>query len=181
MKKDILLHVNIPEDVEISLAREGREIKAKHKDKEIVEVFILGKLKLELDGKKLLIKALKGTKREKKLAGTIRGKISNMIKGVIEGFTYKLQIASSHFPMRVEVDKTKGIITVKNYLGERIPRKAKILPDVEIKIENDIITVFSKRKEAAGQTAANIEKTTKAGSRDKRIFQDGIYLTEKPK
>ena len=178
MKKDISLQLEIPEDVEISL---NGGIKVKKGDKELSEKFNLGKLKLRQEDKKLFIKTKKGTKREKKLAGTIKGKIQNMITGVTKGFTYKLQIASSHFPMKVEVDKDKRVVLVKNFLGERIPRKAKILPNVEVTIEGDVIMVFSINKEAAGQTMANIEATTKAGARDKRIFQDGIYLIEKPK
>ena len=60
MKKDILLQIKIPEDVELSLEKD-RIVTVKHKEKEITESFMLGKLKLELDGKKLLIKDAKGT------------------------------------------------------------------------------------------------------------------------
>jgi large subunit ribosomal protein L6 len=35
--------------------------------------------------------------------------------------------------------------------------------------------------EAVGQTAANIERATKVWGYDPRVFQDGIYITEKAK
>jgi len=34
--------------------------------------------------------------------------------------------------------------------------------------------------EDAGQTAANIERATKIKGFDPRVFQDGIYIIEKP-
>lgn len=178
MKKDISLKIKIPEGIEISL---DGEVAVKSNGKELSEKFNLGKLELRKEGSILFIEANKGTKREKKMAGTVAGKIRNMIKGVGEGFTYKLQVAGSHFPMRIEIDNSKRIFSVKNFLGERIPRKAKILPDVDVKLEGEIIIVHSAKKEAAGQTASNIEATTKVKKKDRRIFQDGIYLTEKPK
>lgn len=48
-----------------------------------------------------------------------------------------------------------------------------------MKIEKDVIKIESFNKEAAGQTAANIEKTTMVRAKDRRVFQDGIFITEK--
>jgi large subunit ribosomal protein L6 len=65
-------------------------------------------------------------------------------------------------------------------LGEKIPRYANIISGVEINVKGQEITITSHDIEAAGQTAANIEKATKVRNRDRRIFQDGIYIVEKP-
>src|SRR3989344_13039 len=48
------------------------------------------------------------------------------------------------------------------------------------KIDKDTITVDAANVETAGQTAANIEIATKIKGRDRRTFQDGIYIIEKP-
>ena len=50
---------------------------------------------------------------------------------------------------------------------------------VDIKIDKAEISVSSVDKELAGQAAANFEILTKIRGRDKRIFQDGIYIINK--
>ena len=100
-----------------------------------------------------------------------------MINGVLNQYTYTLKICSGHFPMNVSVVNDKVII--KNFFAEKIPREAKILPKVEVKINGDIITVKSADRELAGQTASNIEQACRITNRDRRIFMDGIYITSK--
>ena len=100
-----------------------------------------------------------------------------MLKGVNEKFEYKLKIAYSHFPMTVDIQGNEA--TIKNFIGEKIPRKSKILEGTEVSIDNGIITVTSQNKELAGQTAANFEKATKIRMKDRRVFQDGIFILSK--
>jgi large subunit ribosomal protein L6 len=81
--------------------------------------------------------------------------------------------------LKVQGDK----MTVTNLFGEKVPRIAK-LPwspaEVEVKVMNktDVI-VKGIDKEKVGQTAANIERSCKIRNRDRRVFQDGIYITSK--
>ncbi len=110
---------------------------------------------------------------------TAKAHINNMIKGAAEGFEYKLKICSGHFPMTVKKEGNEIIIT--NFLGEKIPRKSKIIDGVDVEIKGEEITVKSVNIESAGQTAANLEKATFIKKRDRRIFQDGCYITFKPK
>ena len=79
--------------------------------------------------------------------------------------------------MNVALDKNE--IIVKNFLGEKIPRRALVLPNVKVKVEKDIITVESHDKEKAGQTASNIESSTRITDKDRRVFMDGIWMIEK--
>ena len=44
--------------------------------------------------------------------------------------------------------------------------------------KNDVI-VKGIDKEKVGQTAANIERSCRIKNRDRRVFQDGIYITSK--
>ena len=108
---------------------------------------------------------------------TFESHLKNMIRGVSERFVYKLRVCSSHFPMTVTKENNK--ITVKNFLGEKIPRTAKIIEDAEVEIKGFDIVVTSINKEKAGQTAANIERSTRLTNKDRRKFQDGIFIIEK--
>ncbi len=171
--KPLKEEIEIPEG--ISLAIEGNELSVRKEDKEIKKK--LPGVILETKDNKLILQTKKSTKKEKKQINTITAHINNMLKGLEEDFSYKLQICSVHFPMTIS--EKEGFIAVKNFLGETKERKTKIIPGAKVKIENDIITVTSHNKEAAGQTAANIEKLTRIKDKDRRIFQDGIFMIEK--
>lgn len=118
------------------------------------------------------------TKREKKIINSFIEHIKNMFKGMNEKFAYKLEACNVHFPMTLKIEGNK--LAINNFLGEKTPRYAEILPNVDVDIKGQVITLASHDKEAAGQTAANFEKATKVRNRDRRIFQDGIYITQKP-
>lgn len=175
MKKELFQEVEIPECVEVSV--NDNVVSVKGPEGESVREFKIGKLDLEKKDNKIIIGNPKATKTDKRLMNTLAAHIKNMIKGVQEKFEYKLKICFSHFPITVDVsDKTA---TIKNFLGEKIPRKCKIVPGVDVKVDGQIITVTSNNKELAGQVAANFEMATKVGNRDRRVFQDGIFITSK--
>lgn len=113
------------------------------------------------------------------LVGTFAGHLENMVRGASEGFEAKLKIVSSHFPMKAKVEDDE--VVIDNFLGEKAPRTARILGDVDVQISGEEVTVTGADKEHVGQTAVNIERATGIQGYDPRIFQDGIYITEKPR
>ena len=108
---------------------------------------------------------------------TIVAHLNNLIKGVQEKYEYTMKMCFNHFPMTVDLSPKEAVI--KNFLGEKIARRAKIVDGVNVKINKDIVVITSVDKEAAGQTAANFETATKIRNRDRRVFQDGIFITNK--
>ena len=193
MNKDLERVVEIPEGVEVVVS--GNEVCVKKGENELKRKFDVGKIQCRLQdegGKKQVILSAKGaSKREAKMMGTIWAHLKNMIKGVGEDFVYELEVCNVHFPMNVAVQDAQqlavgskklavGKVVIKSFLGERTERVAKVLAGVKIDISGNKISVTSHDIEAAGQTAANLEKATRLTGRDRRIFQDGIFITKKP-
>ncbi len=123
--------------------------------------------------------AQRGNRTTRKLIMTNIAHIRNIFTGLQKKFIYTLEICNVHFPMTAKVEGQNLIIT--NFLGEKTPRKAQIVQNVEVNVKGQRITLESIDREAAGQTAANIERATKIRGRDRRIFQDGIIIIEKPR
>jgi len=175
MKKEIFENIEIPEGVNIEVV--GNELKVKGPEGEISRKFDPGKAKIELKENKIVIGHKSASKNEKKRINTIVAHIKNMFKGVTTKFEYKLKICYGHFPFTLKQDGNKVI--VKNFLGEKVDRIVNLPEGIEIQITKDIITIKSVDKELAGQASANFETATKIKGRDKRKFQDGVYITEK--
>ena len=177
MKETVIKEVTVPAAVQAEIT--GNAIVLKGAGGTLQRDFAHHKISLQKKEDKIILKSDKATKRDRKMIGTIAAHIRNMIAGLQEPFVYKLQICSVHFPMTVTLSPAKDEVIIKNFLGESNARKAPVLKNVEVKIQQDIVTVTSSDREAAGHTAANIETATKIRNRDRRIFQDGIFMTEK--
>lgn len=176
MHKDLDRAVEIADGVEVSI--NGNEFTVKGNGKELKRAFDIGKIRSEVKDGKVLLVAKNATKRESKMMGTMDAHLKNMIKGVNEDFVYELEICHVHFPMNVKAEGNK--IVIKSFLGETTVRESKILDGAKVDIKGSKITVTGADIEATGQTAANLEKATKLTGRDRRIFQDGIFITKKP-
>lgn len=135
------------------------------------------RLKIFLEGDKLILEAQKATKKEKKLFHTFHAHLKNLFHGLQEKYVYKLKICSGHFPMNVSVSGRQ--LLIKNFYGESTPRRLALKPGVDVKVEGNQIIVTSPNKEIAGQVAADIEQLTRVKKHDIRIFQDGCYIIQK--
>ncbi|MEA3414299.1 MAG: 50S ribosomal protein L6 [Nanoarchaeota archaeon] len=175
MKKELFTEIEIPEGIEIKL--EENNITIKGPEGENSRTFKIGRLDFNIKDNKIILGNKFSTKTEKKIMNTLVAHIKNMIKGVQEKFEYQLKICFSHFPFTIKQEGNK--IIVKNFLGEKVDRIVEMPKGAEIEIKKDIITIKSIDKEIAGQASANLEAITKIKRRDKRIFQDGIYITNK--
>ena len=100
--------------------------------------------------------------------------VSNDINGVQKHFEKQMKILFAHFPMTVEA---KGdTVIIKNIIGERGPRTAKIAGTTKVEVKGQNIRVYGTSLDDVAQTAANMRKACKIRNKDGRIFQDGIYF-----
>jgi large subunit ribosomal protein L6 len=136
-------------------------------------------VKIEINNGEVKISSDENNRKAKRMIKTFAAHIKNLFKGVQEGFTYKLKVIYTHFPVTVKVEGDK--IIIENFIGERAPRYAKKLPGAEVKVQKQDITVTGIDLDAVSQTAANIERAARIVGKDRRIFQDGIYIVEKGK
>jgi large subunit ribosomal protein L6 len=144
---------------------------------EIKRKFIFPKIKITKEGNKIVFDTKKPTKREKAAVLSTSAHLKNMFKGSLHTCVYKLKICSGHFPMKITYKN--NVIEVKNYMGETVPRTLKIKPGVDVVVKEPEITVTSPDKELAALTAAAIEQIARRANFDRRVFQDGIYITHK--
>ncbi|MEM4699403.1 MAG: 50S ribosomal protein L6 [Candidatus Nezhaarchaeales archaeon] len=167
--------VKVPEGVEVEIGEGAVKVKgplgslersfAKH----MVEVFN--------EGRSIIIASRLKGKRGKAVVGAVASHIENMITGVTKGYTYRLKIIYSHFPISVKVEGDK--VVIENFRGEKQRRIVKILKGAQVKVEGDDIIVSGIDLEVVSQTAANIELATKVKGYDPRVFMDGIYIYRK--
>jgi large subunit ribosomal protein L6 len=174
-KLDLTDKVLIQEGVEVTI--EGATIKVKGPQGELERDFYTPAVKISKEDNVIILSVKKAAKKQKMLMKTTKAHIKNMIKGTLEGYEYTLKICSGHFPMTVAFENDSVI--VKNFLGESVPRKRKIKSDVKVVIKGNDITVNGIDIEKVGQAAASIEAITRMTNRDRRRFQDGIFITKK--
>lgn len=170
--KDI---IQIPDGVKVELL--GNILKISGKLGESKKQFIEPDIKKEHHGNTIVLSTVKESRKVKRVIKTYKSIINSMITGVTKGYEYKMKIIFTHFPTTAKVDGNR--LKIENFLGERAPRFANIYPGVEIKINKQEIIVKGHDLNSVSQTAGNIEQTTRITGKDRRVFQDGIYIVEK--
>ena len=172
---EIYRTIQVPDGVTVSL--EERKVTVKGAKGTLQRDFSHIPVSINADGNVVRVWAEWPRKKEAALVGTIHSHIQNLITGVQKGFTYKIKIVFSHFPISVKVQNK--MILIENFTGERRARKAKIVGDTKVKVETEDIVVQGLNLEDVSHTAANIEQATKVRRKDPRVFLDGLYVFER--
>lgn len=169
------VEVKIPEEVEVEV-KDG-VIKVRGPLGSLERDFTRHMVEVFKEGRSIVVASRLKGKRGKAIVGTVASHIENLITGVTKGYTYRLKIIYSHFPISVKVDRDR--VVIENFRGEKQRRIAKILKGAKVRVEGDDIIISGIDLEVVSQTAANIEYATKVRGYDPRVFMDGIYVYRK--
>jgi large subunit ribosomal protein L6 len=168
--------IQLPEDVDASV--DHLELTIEGPDGTVTRRLWYPDVSVSVDGDEVVVESPADDAKTSATIGTFESHIRNMVHGVTEGWTYRMQVHYSHFPMQVQVEGDE--VVVQNFLGETAPRRTAILGDTEVEVDGEEITLQGSDKEAVGQTAGSIEQLTRVTDKDNRVFQDGVYIVEKP-
>lgn len=167
--------VEIPEGVKVEV--EGRVVKVTGEKGTLMRDFSHAPVSIVSEEGVVKVQTSWPRKREASLVGTVSSHINNMMTGVKKGFTYKMKIVFSHFPISVKVREKK--VSIENFTGERSPRVTRIMGEAKVAVKGEDVIVQGINIEDVSQTAANIQRATKVKVKDPRVFLDGIYVYER--
>ena len=169
--------IQIPEDVKVSLNGNMLHVQGPlgkvHKNFKKIPVLI------KIDGNKILLKKTGERKKHQAILNTSKSIIQTLCVGVVDGFTIKMKIVYSHFPITVKIEGKK--ILIENFQGERAPRISRIRGDTKVVPKGDDVIITGPVLADVSQTAADIQLNSKVKNKDHRVFLDGIYRYSKSK
>ena len=169
--------VEIPANVKVSV--KGRTIVAQGPLGSVSRPYPSEALELTVRGSTATLALLipPNRKRAKALLHTWERHLGNLFGGLTRGVEARMKVVAAHFPMKVSVKEST--LLIENFLGEKYPRTAPLVPGVTAKVEGEFVVLSGHDVELVGQSSANIERATKIRDYDPRVFQDGIYIVER--
>ena len=163
--------INIPNDVTVTLKSNTLQINGPvgrtYKNFKKIPVNI------ELKNDKIILKATGTRKKHYAILNTSKSLIKTLCNGVLKGYTIKMKIVYSHFPVTVQIEDKK--VLIKNFQGEKAARTVTIMGDTKIIAQKDDEILTGPVLTDVTQTAARIELKTRVKNKDHRVFLDGIY------
>ena len=165
------VEIQIPENVKVGL--KGSMLRVEGPLGKVYKSFKKIPVIIEINNNKILLKKTGERKKYQAILNTARSLIQTLCLGVVDGFTMKMKIVYSHFPITVNIEDKK--VLIKNFQGERAPRTSIIKGDTTVVAKGDDVIITGPVLTDVSQTAANIQLNSKVKNKDHRVFLDGIY------
>lgn len=142
--------VSVPDGVTVAV--ENGTCKVKGKLGELV-CSINDLVKVSLDNNHVVVSPVNDTKESRAMWGTVRANINDMVKGVSQGFTKKMEIVGVGYKAAMQGNTLKLSLGFSHEVDFPVPEGIKIVCSSPTAIE---VSGFDKQK--VGQTAAEIRK-----------------------
>ena len=168
--------LEIPEDVDASL--DHLDLTVEGPEGSVTRRLWYPDIDVTVEDGSVVVESTEDDAKTLSTVGTFESHIENMFHGVTEGWEYEMEVFYSHFPMQVNVEGDE--VVIENFLGEKAARRTTVHGDTDVSVDGEELTVTGPDIEAVGQTAADIEQLTRINDKDVRVFQDGVYITQKP-
>ncbi len=166
------LPVAIPDKVKVEV--KGQEIAIKGAKGELKTV-INSNAKIAFTDGKVVVEPANDSPKARAMWGTARAIINNMVKGVVDGFSVRIEVVGVGY--RCAVDK--GMLTLT--LGYSHEIKYVIPAGVEIKAEKPTLIVISGAdKQLVGQVAAELHRLRRVDPyKGKGVLYEGKKIRRK--
>ena len=171
------VEIQIPENVKVNL--KGDMLRVEGPLGKVYRNFKKIPVIIEINNNKILLKKTGERKKHLAILNTAKSLIQTLCLGVVDGFTIKMKIVYSHFPITVKIENRK--VLIENFQGERAPRVSMIKGDTKVIAKGDDVIISGPVLTDVSQTAANIQLKSKVKNKDHRVFLDGIYRYSKSK
>ena len=146
-------HVNIPDKVKITLDDSNLVVQG---PKGELSMRMFNAINLKLNDAEVILSPKEMTKKVKSLWGLARTLVNNMVIGVVEGFTKRLEINGVGYKANMDGDLLILTLGYSHEIIYPIPK------DIEIKcIKNNLIEVTGCDKQLVGQVCADIRSLRK--------------------
>lgn len=139
--------VEIPEKVNVEV--DGKKVKVKGPQGNL-EKELPREVSVKVEDGEVLVERKNDTKRAKSMHGTARAHIANMVKGVTEGWSKKLELVGTGY--RAEVRGNKLVLTI----GYSHPVEIEGPEGISFKVEKNVVTVEGPDKDLVGLIASKI-------------------------
>ena len=172
-----ITEIQIPDDVKVNLKGSMLHVQGPlgHVYKNFKKIPVV----IEVNDNKILLKQTGVRNKHYAIRNTAKSIIQALCVGVVDGFTIKMKIVYSHFPITVKAEG--GKVLIENFQGERAPRVSMIRGDTKVDVKGDDVIITGPVLTDVSQTAANIQLKSKVKNKDHRVFLDGIYRYSKSK
>lgn len=154
----------------VTVRVDGRKVFAKGKQGEVQKT-MAKTISVKVNGNAVEVECT-----DPAIKGTTEAIIKGMMNGAANGYSKSMKLLHAHFPISMEVKGND--ITIKNFLGEKQPRKTVLVGSTKIQVKGPSVIITGPDKESVGQTLANIRQALRIKDKDGRVFQDGIYDAE---